>query len=75
MLIKDVQVYLKKWILSGIKSNNDRNSITEEAKEIPPIKKFKLFFLDKNIIKDPIKVERPAREDRTKAIVVFILSP
>ncbi len=59
-------------MLSGNKSNSDRNNITDDAKEMPAIRKFKLFFLDKKIINDPIIVEKPAIEERIKAIFIFI---
>ena len=57
----------KKEILSGIKSNIDRKNITPDANEIPPIRKFKVLFLEINIIKAPITVESPAILERIKA--------
>ena len=72
ILTKLLYVSLKNDILSGIKSNNDKKSITEEAKEIPPIKKLRLFFFDKNITNEPIKVEKPAKVEKINAILVFI---
>lgn len=63
-------------MLSGIKSNIDKKNITPAANEIPPIRKFNVFFLLKNITKVPSIVERPAILDSKKAIcVVVILSP
>ena len=63
-------------MLSGIKSNKDKKSITEDAKEIPPIRKSRVFFFEKKITNTPIKVENPARDDRVNAkTILFILSP
>ena len=75
ILANGANLLFKKLILSGIRSNIDRNNITEDAKEIPPMRKFSVLFLEKNVINAPIMVDNPAIEDRANAIVVFILSP
>ena len=76
MLTKGTHLLFKKLILSGIRSNNDKKSITEDAKEIPPIRKFRVFFLEKRIINAPINVESPAIDDRVNdKNILFILSP
>ena len=62
-------------MLSGIRSNIERKNITPDANDIPPIRKFNVFFLEKNITNVPSMVESPARVDNVNAKFVFILSP
>ena len=65
-------IFIIPIFLKQTTKNEDNNNSTEEAKEIPPIKKLRVFFLESNTIKAPIKVEKPAILDKIKAIFVFI---
>ena len=76
ILTNDTYLLFRKLILSGIKSNSDKNNMTEDANEMPPIKKFRVFFFEKRIVNAPNKVENPARDERVNAKdILFILSP